>query len=136
MKKADYEKERKFIEHFAITGNASESCVKAGYKKETSAQMGYYLKDKLRKDILETQTDIVFGLTGSAITKLTSLMNSESDAVCLNACKLILEMGGFQKATELNVNVRPSEHKSDEELITELKDILLEFPDLKEKIVS
>ena len=33
MKKADYEKEKRFVEYFAITGNASESCVKAGYKK-------------------------------------------------------------------------------------------------------
>ena len=46
MKKADYEKEQLFVHHYTMTGNASESCVLAGYKKTNSAQMGYYLKSK------------------------------------------------------------------------------------------
>ena len=123
MKKADYEKERKFIEHYAVTGKASESCVLAGYKKENSAQMGYYLKSKLSKDILEAQRDVALSLTGGAISKLKSLLESESDNVVLNACKLILDINGFN-SQEVNVNLNNKSDKSDEELISELKSLL------------
>ena len=125
MKKADYEKERKFIEHYAVTGKASESCVLAGYKKENSAQMGYYLKSKLSKDILEAQRDVALSLTGGAISKLKSLLESESDNVVLNACKLILDINGFN-SQEVNVNLNNKSDKSDEELISELKSLLSE----------
>ena len=123
MKKADYEKERKFIEHYAVTGKASESCVLAGYKKENSAQMGYYLKSKLSKDILQAQRDVALSLTGGAISKLKSLLESESDNVVLNACKLILDINGFN-SQEVNVNLNNKADKSDEELISELKSLL------------
>ena len=32
MKKADTQKEEKFIEHYSITGNAKESAIECGYK--------------------------------------------------------------------------------------------------------
>ena len=130
MKKADYEKEKRFVEYFAITGNASESCVKAGYKKETSAQMGYYLKDKLRDDIEKYREDVLFDMSGSAITKLKALLDSESDSVSLGACKHILELSGY--SAEQNINIR-----TDEELYMKLieftKDLNMPFEVIEKK---
>ena len=51
MKKPDIEKETKFVELFAVTGNATESARKSGYEKNPS-QMGYYLRSKLIKTYL------------------------------------------------------------------------------------
>ena len=140
MKKADYEKEKRFVEYFAITGNASESCVKAGYKKETSAQMGYYLKDKLRDDIEKYREDVLFDMSGSAITKLKALLDSESDSVSLGACKHILELSGY--SAEQNINIRTNTQKdldkmTDEELYMKLieftKDLNMPFEVIEKK---
>ena len=94
MKSADKEKEIKFVELFATTGNATESAKKSGYKNNPS-QMGYYLKSKLTGQINEYRADILFDLSGSAITKLQDLLNSESDTVRLNTCKHILDLSGY-----------------------------------------
>lgn len=124
MKKADTEKELKFVELFTVTGNATESARKSGYENNPS-QMGYYLKSKLRKEIVSYREDILFDCTGSAILKLQSLINSESDSVSLNACKHILELNGYTPETNLNIKHDNSDltSKTDQELITELEQL-------------
>ena len=124
MKKPDIDKETKFIEFFALSGNATESARKSGYENNPS-QMGYYLKSKLRKEIVSYREDILFDCTGSAILKLQSLINSESDSVSLNACKHILELNGYTPETNLNIKHDNSvlTSKTDQELITELEQL-------------
>jgi len=137
-KQADKEKEAKFIDYFTsgeTQGNATQSCIKAGWKKETNpAQMGAYLRKKLGNEIRIRQEDRISGTTGRAISVLQDLLESEQDAVRLNTCKFILEMGNFNQQT-INLNVDNIGNKTDEELMKELKELVGEMPAVS-KIVS
>jgi hypothetical protein len=136
MKKADTEKELKFVELFAVTGNATESARKSGYTNNPS-QMGYYLKDKLRNEIEEHRANYLFDLSGGAIVKLKELMTSESDTVCLNACKLILDLGGYSAEQTINLRTSGSKDKlddlTDDELQQTIIDLIDNIPGFKEK---
>jgi phage terminase small subunit len=123
MKKADTQKEEKFIEHYAMTGNAKESAIKSGYKESSATSMGYYLKQKLAIPIQQKQTERINSISGIAISTLEQLLNSEQDSVKLNTAKLILELGGYNKQN-INLNIESKEQKSDEELIAELHELM------------
>ena len=45
------ERQDKFIEHYSLTGNATDSAIKAGYSEKTAKQKGYELKNLLRDEI-------------------------------------------------------------------------------------
>jgi hypothetical protein len=133
-KKIDKEKEEKFIELFCdgeTAGNATQSCIKAGWSESSKPrQMGAYLKKKLQAEIRKKQEERISSSAGTAISVLQNLLHSEQDAVRLNTCRLILELGNFSSQT-INVNVDKTVTKSDEELISELQSLLASNPDLK-----
>ena len=131
MKKADLEKEEKFVEHYTNTGNAKESALASGYNSKSACSMGHYLKKKFALEIEERQKEKLQGMSGKSLGVLDRLLNADSDNVKLNACKLILECNGFTKDSNLNVNVK-SEYstKTDDELIEMLLSLK---PELKEK---
>ncbi|MBC8297331.1 MAG: terminase small subunit [Pelagibacterales bacterium] len=131
MKKADLEKEEKFVEHYINTGNAKESALASGYNSKSACSMGHYLKKKFALEIEERQKEKLQGMSGKSLGVLDRLLNADSDNVKLNACKLILECNGFTKDSNVNVNVR-SEYstKTDDELIEMLLSLK---PELKEK---
>lgn len=121
MKIADKQKEELFVEHYVLTNNASESCVLAGYKKENSSQMGYYLKKKLQKQIKKKQTETLTDLSGKSISVLQNLLDTGSPNVQFSTAKLILELSGYNKQS-INVNIEDNKDsgKTDEELYGEL----------------
>ena len=127
MKKADYEKEQLFVHHYTMTGNASESCVLAGYKKTNSAQMGYYLKSKLSNEIKTRQAEVLTDLSGKSISVLQNLLDTGSSNVQFNTAKLILELNGFTKQTDINLTMKNSNDKTDKELTDELDTLLKGF---------
>ena len=131
MKKADLQKEEKFVEHYTNTGNAKESALASGYNSKSACSMGHYLKKKFANEIEEKQKEKLQGMSGKSLGVLDRLLNADSDNVKLNACKLILECNGFTKDSNLNVNVK-SEYstKTDDELIEMLLSLK---PELKEK---
>jgi len=121
MKKADTQKEEKFIEHYSMTGNAKESAIECGYKESSATSMGHYLKKKLAVPIQQKQTERINSISGIAISTLEQLLNSEQDAVKLNTAKLILELGGYNhKNINLNIDTH-SEQKTDKQLVDELQ---------------
>ena len=121
MKIADKQKEELFVEHYVLTNNASESCVLAGYKKENSSQMGYYLKKKLQKQIKKKQTETLTDLSGKSISVLQNLLDTGSPNVQFSTAKLILELSGYNKQS-INVNIEDNKDsgKTDKELFGEL----------------
>ena len=42
------ERERRFVEHFMTTGNATKAAAQAGYSKRTASQIGYRLLRKVQ----------------------------------------------------------------------------------------
>ena len=131
MKKADLQKEEKFVEHYTNTGNAKESALASGYNSKSACSMGHYLKKKFALEIEEKQKEKLQGMSGKSLGVLDRLLNADSDNVKLNACKLILECNGFTKDSNVNVNVRSEySEKTDDELIEMLLSLK---PELKEK---
>ena len=128
MKTADKEKEQLFIEHYVMTNNASESCVLAGYKKENSAQMGYYLKNKLKNEIKTQQTETLTDLAGKSISVLENLLENGKENVQFNTAKLILELSGYNKQNiNLNIESNKDSDKTDNEMFSELDELLKGF---------
>ena len=136
-KKPDIKKETKFINYFCegdTQGNATQSCIKAGYNKDKKpAQMGAYLRKKLASDIRKKNEEMIANTSSRAISVLNNLLESEQDSVKLNTAKLLLELGNFH-SQNINLNIDDMKSKSDEELIMELKTLLASNPDLHEAI--
>lgn len=132
-KRIDKEKEEKFIDFFCqgdTAGNATQSAIKAGWENNKSIRFqARYLKNKYSKEIRKKQEERIASTSGVAISVLQDLLHSEQDAVKLNTAKLILELGNFSSQT-INLNVDKTAEKSDAELITELKGLLKESPEL------
>ena len=136
MKKADIEKEEKFVEHYINTGNAKESALASGYNSKSACSMGHYLKKKFALEIEEKQKEKLQGMSGKSLGVLDRLLNADSDNVKLNACKLVLECNGFTKDTNLNVKFNENNNKTDKELIEELADIYKANPTFKDIILK
>ena len=138
MKKADINKEQLFVEHYVLTNNASESCVLAGYNKESSSQMGYYLKNKLRDKIKERQTESLTDLSGRSITVLQNLLDSGTPNVQFSTAKLVLELSGYNKQNiNIDVNTKSDlDDKEDSELIAEFHRLIKDMPESKLKRVE
>ena len=136
-KKIDKEKEMKFVEFYCegdTQGNATQSCIKAGWDKDKSPrQMGSYLKKKYAVEIRERNEDRISSTSGMAITVLQDLLRSEHDSVRLNTAKLILELGNYH-SQNINLNVDKMSSKSDDELMQELQELLKTMPNLNPKL--
>tara|TARA_R100001510_G_scaffold39917_1_gene36325 strand:+ start:287 stop:784 length:498 start_codon:yes stop_codon:yes gene_type:complete len=136
-KKIDKEKEMKFVEFYCegeTQGNATQSCIKAGWEKDKSPrQMGSYLKKKYAVEIRERNEDRISSTSGMAITVLQDLLRSEQDSVRLNTAKLILELGNYH-SQNINLNVDKMSSKSDDELMKELQELLKTMPNLNPKL--
>jgi len=138
-KKIDKEKEMKFVEFYCegeTQGNATQSCIKAGWEKDKSPrQMGSYLKKKYAVEIRERNEDRISSTSGMAITVLQDLLRSEQDSVRLNTAKLILELGNYH-SQNINLNVDKMSSKSDDELMRELQELLKTMPNLNPKLIN
>ena len=118
-KKADIEKESKFLDYFCegeTAGKPSASAHRAGYSEKTSAQMGYYLRKKFEKEIRKRNEENIGSSSSTAISVLQKLLHSEQDSVRLNTAKLILELSNYHSQT-INLNVDDMKNKTDDELM-------------------
>tara|TARA_R110001599_G_scaffold310321_1_gene517413 strand:- start:422 stop:877 length:456 start_codon:yes stop_codon:yes gene_type:complete len=121
MKIANKQKEELFVDNYVMTNNASESCVLAGYSEKNSAQMGYYLKKKLQKEIKTKQAETLTDLSGKSITVLQNLLDTGTPNVQFSTAKLILELSGYNKQNiNLNIEDNKDSGKTDKELFGEL----------------
>ena len=69
------DQQKLFIEYFSQTGNATQSCIKAGYSKNTAEQQGYELKHKLAREIETATKKILSGSVPIAVDVLTKLVS-------------------------------------------------------------
>jgi len=135
-RKADIEKEGKFLDYFCggeTAGKPSASAHKAGYSEKTSAQMGYYLRKKFEKEIRKRNEENIGSSSSTAISVLQKLLYSEQDSIRLNTAKLILELSNYHSQT-INLNVDDTKSKTDDELIFELQELIKTMPNLQPKL--
>jgi|TARA_R110002020_G_scaffold170969_1_gene360921 hypothetical protein len=75
MERSTVDKHRIFAYHYAITGNSTQSVVKAGYSPNSAAKQAYrLLKDqRVRNMIAESQKEFAKSLNGMATAELSEL---------------------------------------------------------------
>ena len=129
MKKTDRQREDVFIEYFIISGNASESAERAGYKSNP-AQVGYYLKNKLSQKIEQRLKDEFKDMVPQSVNVLKAMLNSKSDNVKLSTCKYILsELTQFNSSDKNNqdannIQLEESEFEQVYQAISEIPEYL------------
>ncbi len=117
------EQQKLFIEYFSQTGNATQSCIKAGYSKNTAEQQGYELKHKLAREIETATKKILSGSVPIAVDVLTKLVSDPKipPSTRLQAVNSLLDRTGYQTTTKIE---DVTHKKSDEELRTELEHLM------------
>ena len=89
--------QEKFVEHFCLTGNATESAREAGYSKKTARQQGHTLKNTLGKEIEDKINRLLQEKVPMGINWLLQLAESSpSDSVRLGAIKDLLDRAGLK----------------------------------------
>ena len=117
------ERQDKFIEHYPITGNATDSAIKAGYSEKTAKQKGYELKNLLRDEINDQTQKVLADKIPSSLHFLSELAEkAESESVRLGAIKDLLDRAGLKPVERIEqTNI---EQMSNEEIQRELDALL------------
>lgn len=117
------EQQKRFIEYFSQTGNATQSAIKAGYSEKTAEQQGYELKNKLSNEIDTATRKLLSGAVPMAVDKLKSLIEGDkiSPSVKLGAINSLLDRTGYQTTHKVE---DVTGKKTDEELRQELQHLL------------
>ena len=117
------EQQKRFIEYFSQTGNATQSAIKAGYSEKTAEQQGYELKNKLSNEIDNATRKLLSSAVPMAVEKLKSLIDGDkvSPSVKLGAINSLLDRTGYQTVHKVE---DITGKKTDEELRQELQHLL------------
>ena len=117
------ERQDKFIEHYSITGNATQSAIEAGYSEKTAKQKGYELKNILREQINDQTQKVLADKIPSSLHFLSELAEkAESESVRLGAIKDLLDRAGLKPVERIEqTNI---EQMSNEEIQRELDALL------------
>ena len=117
------ERQDKFIEHYSLTGNATQSAIEAGYSEKTAKQKGYELKKNLRHEINDQTQKVLADKIPASLNVLSKLAEgAESESVRLGAVKDILDRAGLKPIERSEVTT--VERMSDEEIQRELNALL------------
>ena len=80
-----------FIYYFSQTGNATQSAIKAGYKKTNADKMGYELKNRYSQQIEDEIKKQLSGSVPMALNRIVTLAeNAKQESISLQASKDIL----------------------------------------------
>ena len=111
-----------FIYYFSQTGNATQSAIKAGYKKPNADKMGYELKTRYQQQIDDEIKKQLSGSVPMALNRVVTLAQSaKQESIQLQASKDLLDRAGYQA---VNLHQDVTNERSDKELQEELNTIL------------
>ena len=111
--------QEKFVDHFCLTGNATQAAIEAGYSQKTAKQQGHRLKNQLGQAIEEKIKKLLLAKIPLGINWILELAeSSQSDSVRLGAVKDLLDRAGLKPIERIEqTNV---ENKSRDEILKEL----------------
>jgi len=116
------EKQETFVKEFVLTGNATQSAIKAGYSAKSAYQKGHQLKKQFIRQIEDATREAIQDAIPGALAQLKELSAAaESETVRLQASKDILDRAGL-KPTERIEQV--TVEKSTDELRKELDQLM------------
>ena len=115
--------QQKFIDHFILTGNASQAAVDAGYSEKTARQKGHELKNLYRSEIMQATQKLLTDQVPAGLRWLSELAESaESESVRLGAIRDLLDRAGLKPVER--VETTTIEKMSTEEIERELNALL------------
>ena len=115
--------QQKFIDYFALTGNASQSAIDAGYSEKTARQKGHELKNLYRSEIVQATQKLLIDQVPAGLRWLNELAESpESESVRLGAIRDLLDRAGLKPVER--VETTTIEKMSNEEIERELNALL------------
>ena len=115
--------QQKFIDHFILTGNASQAAVDAGYSEKTARQKGHELKNLYRSEIMQATQKLLTDQVPAGLRWLNELAESaESESVRLGAVRDLLDRAGLKPVER--VETTTIEKMSNAEIERELNALL------------
>ena len=116
------DKQTAFVKEFALTGNAIQSAIKAGYSEKTSTQKGHQLRWQFQHQIEDETRRLMKAAVPGALAQIVDLAaRATSEQVRLQAAKNIMDRAGL-KSTERIENIMVE--KSTEKLRKELAQLM------------
>ena len=116
------DKQTAFVKEFALTGNAIQSAIKAGYSEKTSTQKGHQLRWQFQHQIEDETRRLMKAAVPGALAQIVDLAaRAVSEQVRLQAAKNIMDRAGL-KPTERIENI--TVEKSTDELRKELAQLV------------
>ena len=113
----------KFIEHYVLTGNATQSAIHAGYSEKTAKVKGSQLKAQFTNEIHEATQKLHADKVPAGLRWLSELAESaESESVRLGAVKDLLDRAGLKPVERIETTT--IESMSKEEIERELDALL------------
>ena len=113
----------KFIEHYTLTGNATQSAIHAGYSAKTAKVKGSQLKAQFTNEIREATQKLLEDKVPAGLRWLSELAESaESESVRLGAVKDLLDRAGLKPIERIETTT--IESMSKEEIERELDALL------------
>ena len=104
----------KFIEHYVLTGNATQSAIHAGYSEKTAKVKGSQLKAQFTNEIREATQKLLADKVPAGLRWLSDLAESaESESVRLGAVKALLDRAGLKPVEKIETTTIESMSKED-----------------------
>ena len=130
------DKQTAFVKEIALTGNGTQSAIKAGYSAKTAYQKAHQLRGQFAIEIENETRRLMASAVPGALAQIVDLAShATSEQVRLQAAKDIMDRAGL-KLTERIVNI--TAEKSTDELRKELAQLMgsVREPDEEEELVT
>ena len=112
------DKQTAFVKEFALTGNAIQSAIKAGYSEKTVYQKGHQLRWQFQHQIEDETRRLMQATVPGALAQIVDLAaRATSEQVRLQAAKNIMDRAGLKSTERIeNITVEKSTEKLRKEL--------------------
>lgn len=117
------EQQQKFIDHFVMTGNASESAEVAEYAHPK--QRGYDLRKRFADEIMEATRENLSSAVPDLIKMAMKIaLEEDNPKIKLSAIHDLLDRAGYKPVERTKTEVSHTETQSTAELEAELEELL------------
>ena len=126
------EKQAQFVKEYALSGNATQSAIKAGYSERSARSKGHVLRHQFTRQIEDETRRLMQSAVPGALAQIVDLASSaNSEQVRLQAARDILDRSGLKPAERIeNITVE----KSVDELRNELAQLTNTSPEFTDII--